>query len=131
MCQTEVLSEVHAHGSKAGYQSPGISSREPLRLLTPVPGETYATKGVGQVDRITCAEQMASLKAGDRIAIHKGDHRVYTIGTVVQDAEDNQISVRYDIVNPVGVAYNHSGQGHRILTRKEFDTIVNQVVRGF
>lgn len=131
MCQTEVLSEVHAHGSKVGYPLPGLSDREPLRLLTPVPGEVHVTKGVGQMDRIACTEQLAALKAGDRIALYKGDNRVYTIGTVMKDAEDNELAIRYDIVNPVGVAYNHSDQGHRILTQQEFDMIINKMVRGF
>jgi len=117
MCQ---LDEVHAHGSKA----------EPTILLTSVPG-IHVTKDVGQTDRIVYAEQMPVLKAGDRIALYNGANRVYTIGTVM-DAVESEISIRYDFVNPVGVAVNHGNQSrHRILSQQEFDMIINKVVRGY
>lgn len=103
---------------------------KPVMLLTSAPG-IDVTKDVGQRDRITYAEQVPALKAGDRVALHNGAHRVYTIGTVMEDTGESEISIRYDFFNPVGVEVNHTNQGHRILSQQEFDLIINKMVRGY
>ncbi|AGL01811.1 hypothetical protein [Desulfoscipio gibsoniae] len=131
MYQTEMLSEVHAHGSNVGHVLSSLSNRQPVRLLASVP-EVQVTKGVGQISSIDCTEKMAAaLQAGDRIVLGKGDNRVYTIGTVMGNAGDNAISIRYDIFNHVGVAVEHSDQGYRILSQEEFDMIIIKLVRGY
>ncbi len=118
MCQ---LDGVRGHGSKSGV----------TMLLTSIPG-IHATKDVGQTDRIAYTEQPPALKAGDRVALYNGANRVYTIGTVMEDAVESEISIRYDFVNPMGVAVNHGNQAqHRILSQQEFDLIINKVVRGY
>ncbi len=128
MCQTGVLSEVHAYGSTVGYSLP--LNKDPLMLLKSVPN-VFVNKSAGQMDRIPWPEQLPALKSGDRIALIKGDNRVYAITTVMEDAEDSAIQVKLDIINPMGVTVNYSDQGLRALTQSEFDLMVNQVVRGF
>jgi len=128
MCQTGVLSEVHAYGSTVGYSLP--LNKDPLLLLKSVPN-VFLNKSAGQMDRIPWPEQLPALKSGDRIALIKGDNRVYAITTVMEDAEDSAIQVKLDIINPMGVTVNYSDQGLRALTQSEFDLMVNQVVRGF
>lgn len=130
MCQTEILSKVHAQGDKTGYPFPDLCTRESLRLLTFVP-EVEANIETGQISRITCTKQAGRLNVGDRVAIGKGDNRVYTIGTVMNNTEGNEISIRYDYTNPVGVAVDYLGQGQRMLTWQEFDTIFIKLIRGY
>ncbi|HBX22053.1 MAG TPA: hypothetical protein DEF34_00235 [Desulfotomaculum sp.] len=127
MCQTGVLSEVHAYGSKVGYAVP--LNKDPLMLLKSVP-DVLLNKGVGQVDRIPWSVKRPALQAGDRIVLIKRD-RVYAITTVMENAADSAIQVKFDIVNPVGVTVNYANQDYQALTQQEFDLLVNKVVRGF
>jgi len=127
MCQTGVLSEVHAYGSKVGYAVP--LNKAPLMLLKSVP-DVLLNEGVGQMVRIPRSEQRPALQAGDRIALVKRD-RVYAITTVMENEADNAFHVKCDVVNPVGVAVNYANQDYRALNQKEFDLLFNKVVRGF
>ncbi|KJS12735.1 MAG: hypothetical protein VR67_08380 [Peptococcaceae bacterium BRH_c8a] len=128
MCQTGVLSEVHAYGSKVGYAVP--LNKDPLMLLKSVP-EVLLNKDAGQIDRIPWSAKRPALQAGDRIVLIKQDNKVYAITTVIENAADSAIQVKFDIVNPVGVAVNYANQDYQALTQQEFDLLINKVVRGF